>query len=449
MVDWHPSPSRTARLPVLFLAAVVLAVLAAALGIVILARPMPPRALAMATGPEGSAYADFGARYREILARSGVDLRLVATAGAIENLGRLRDATSRVDVGFVQAGTSAQDDGSQLVSLGTVFYEPLWIFCRGLPRGEGLEWLAGKRLSIGPEGSGTRALALRLLALTGMEPQALELLPLTPEEADAALGRGEIEAAALLTSWDSHIVRTLLATKDVALASFPRADAYVAHDPYLNKLVLPMGVADLARNIPPTDTVLLAPKSSLVVRRDLHPALQYLLLEAAAEIHGGPGIFHLAGQFPAPEAIDLPLADNARHFYKAGLPWLQRHLPFWVAGFAERLLVLLIPAVGLLYPLARFLPALYAWGVQRHIFRLYGELKFLEAELSGGDTSPDRVGLLTRLDALEARANRIRVPGSFTAPLYMLKQHIAFVRHRLDPATRPPVVAAAAASPKA
>ena len=441
----HPGAG---KLRVLVLTACGLA-LAAVLGIVVLARSLPPRTLAMATGPEGSAYADLGARYREMLAHAGIDLRLVVTAGAVENLARLRELPSGASAGFVQAGTATANDAPHLVSLGTVFYEPLWIFCRGTPRGEGLEWLAGKRVSIGPEGSGTRALVLRLLTLNAMEPHALELLPLTPEQAGEKLARGEIDAAAMLTSWDSHVVRQLLTTKDVALATFPRADAYLALDPSLNKLVLPSGVADLARNIPPTDVVLLAPKTSLVVRRDLHAALQYLLLEAATQIHGGPGIFHEAGQFPALEAIDLPLADNARHFHKAGRPWLQRYLPFWLAVLTERLLLVLIPIVGLLYPLMRLLPPLYAWGMRRQIFRLYGELRFLEAEVDGERVGQDLDGLRVRLDALESRADRLRVPRPFAHSLYTLKEHIAFVRQRLDKATSLPVQATAAGPPKA
>jgi TRAP-type uncharacterized transport system substrate-binding protein len=428
MAELRQSPR---RLTALIVAAGAVALLAAAVGVVVISRPLPPQTLAMATGPKGSAYAEVGSRYREVLAHAGIDLRLVATAGALENLARLRDPSSGVSAGFVQAGSAAAHDAPHLVSLGTVFYEPLWVFCRGLPRGGGLAWLAGKRVSIGPEGSGTRALALRLLALNGLGPGALELLPLTPEQAGEKLARREIDAAAMLTSWDSRVVQQLLVTADVALASFPRADAYLALDPSLNKLVLPAGVADLGRNIPPMDEVLLAPKASLLVRRDLHPALQYLLLEAATQIHGGPGMFHKAGQFPAPEAIDLPLADNARHFYKAGRPWLQRHLPFWLAVLAERGLVLLIPVVGLLLPLMRILPPLYDWAMRRQIFKLYGELKILEAEIDRGSTGQDREGLMVRLAALEGRANRLRVPRPFAQSLYILKQHIAFVRERL------------------
>jgi TRAP-type uncharacterized transport system substrate-binding protein len=396
--------------------------------------PAPPRTVVMATGPEGSAYAVFGARYRAILARSAVDLRLLSTAGAVENLARLRDPASGVSVAFGQAGTATAEDARVLASLGTVFYEPLWLFHRGLDPEQAYAGLRGKRLSIGPEGSGTRALALRTLALGGVDSRSADLLPLDSGEAADRLARGEIDAAAIVTSWESPVVHQLLTTPGVALASFPRADAHLALNPHLSKLVLPAGVGDMGRNIPPADVVLVAPKASLVVRRDLHPALQYLLLNAAAEVHSSPGLFQRAGQFPAPEAIDLPLSEDARQFHKSGRPFLQRYLPFWLAVLAERLLVLLVPVVGVVYPLVRSAPALYAWTMRRRVFRLYGELKLVEIEMEGRAAAGSAEALLARLDDLDERASRLRVPRGHAALAYTLRHHIRLVRERLEKA---------------
>jgi hypothetical protein len=227
----------------------------------------------------------------------------------------------------------------------------------------------------------------------------------------------------------------LLHTTGIRLGSFPRADALIALIPVLTKRVLPAGVADLARNIPPTDVVLVAPKASLAVRRDLHPALQFLLLEAATEIHSTPGIFHLAGEFPALEAIDLPLAEEAHQFHKRGPPFLQRHLPFWLAVLTERLAIALIPLVGVLFPLLRGLPAVRAWYVERRISLFYGELKLLEVEMEGPGALASGSVLIKKLDALEARVSHLRVPEGFAALVYALRHHIRLVRERLE---RPP-----------
>jgi TRAP-type uncharacterized transport system substrate-binding protein len=214
-------------------------------------------------------------------------------------------------------------------------------------------------VSIGPEGSGSRAIALELLSRNGIRREDVELLPLSLEESGEQLLAGKIGAAMMVASWDAPIVRRLLADPHVELASFSRAKAYVALDPFLNALTLPAGVGSLSADRPQSDVTLLAPKSSLVVRGDLHPAIQYLLLDAASEVHSGAGIFHQSGQFPAAEQFDVPLSPEARQFYKSGRPFLQRYLPFWLAVLAARLLVLSIPVVGVAYPLLRILPAVY------------------------------------------------------------------------------------------
>lgn len=409
-----------------FACLVVLAVLLAILS------PAPPRVIVMATGAPGSAYAVFGEQYRDVLARYGVKVELLTTGGAVDNVGRLRDAGSGVSVAFVQAGVTDAAQAPELESLGTLFYEPLWIFVRGdVPASAGA-LLKGKRFSIGPEGSGTRKLALELITALGLEVSGSTQLGLSAAESAAALLRGEIDVAVVVAPWDSDVVRQLLAAPNINAIPFPRADAHVALRPYLNKLVVPQGVADMKNNRPPHDLVLIAPKGSLVVRKDLHPALQYLLLEAASQIHSRPGIFTRAGQFPAAEPIDLPLSDQARQFYHSGPPFLQRYLPFWLAVFVARLLVLLIPILGVAYPLFRLLQALYGWGMRRRIFTLYGQLKFLEVALEARAHESPTDDLRADLAKLEDRANHMRVPIGFAHMLYTLRIHIGLVRARLD-----------------
>jgi TRAP transporter TAXI family solute receptor len=393
---------------------------------------LPPRTLVMATGPAGGADQELGARYRDILARAGVELRLRPTAGAVENLALLRDPRSGVSVAFAEAGITSREESPDLASLGTVSFEPLWFFFRGQPHAAAAKALQGKCISIGPEGSGTRKLALRLLALNGVDEKSVVLLGLTPEQAAEALLRGEIDAAVMLTSWPSPAVQRVLTTDGIVLVTYPRADAYVALFPYLNKLVLPAGVVDLAKNIPPVDVTLLAVQGSLAVRKDLHPALQYILLEAAFEVHGGPGIFQRAGRFPAPEAIDLPLSDQAHHYYRSGRPFLYRYLPFWLSGMTERLLIVLIPLLAVAYPLARLLPQLYQWWMQHHLFTLYGELKLIETELGRRGAGESTDDLLSALDGLQQRTNRMFVTVSFAQRRYILKNHIQQAREQLE-----------------
>ena len=388
---------------------------------------LPPRMIVMGTGAEGGANYEFGIRYRDILAQSGVTLQLRPTAGGLENLALLRDPRSGIGVAFIQGGTTNKKESPDVMSLGAVFYEPLWLFYRS-EIGEGIQALRGRRLSIGPEGSGGRALALELVKRTNISG---EFLGLTPRIAAEKLITGDIDAAFIVTSWDSPVVQHLMTAKGIELASYPRADAYVALYPFLNKLVLPAGVADLAMNRPPADVVLLAAKASLAVRADLHPAIQHLLLTAAMQIHSQPGIFQKAGQFPAAESIDLPLSEEAISFYKTGRPFLQEYLPFWIATLVERMLLVFIPLAAVLYPLFTFLPKIYDWIIRSKIMGLYEEMKLIESNMEAQGHGYDADDVTAKLDQLDQRANALRLPRVYAIMLYTLRSHIDLVRDRL------------------
>ena len=355
------APARSRSLVIAVVALMALTALAVWLAFSIL-RPTPPRSVSMAVGPEGSFNAELAKRYRDILGRNGIDLKLISTLGAVESVARLQDSRTGVSIAILPGGITNRQESPQLVSLGTLYYEPLWLFSRGdLLEKRGSP--QGLRIAIGPEGSGARKLSIEFLARVGIiDQKSATLLALTPQESKEKLIQGDIDAVVLLDAWESPVVQDFLAIKkDVKLTSARRADAFVDLYPFLNKLVLPAGVADLIDNRPPNDVLLLAPKASLVVRSDLHPAIQYLLLEAATEIHAEPGMFRSAGQFPAAESVGVPLGMHARQFYKTGSPFLQRHLPFWLAVLVQQLLVLLIPVMGFLYPLLRFSPLIYGW----------------------------------------------------------------------------------------
>lgn len=429
MVNGNKMPPRS-RIVIILSAVSILAVAALWAALVIL-RPLPPRTVTMATGPEGGAYYEIGVRYKELFAQEGINLILLKTAGSMENLALLEDPKSDVQVGLLQGGITNKKKSPDLESLGTLFYEPLWLFYRSEIREKGKGAFLGRKISIGPEQSGTRVMARELFARNGINEHTAQLLALTPREAGETLLRGEIDAAALLASWDSPVVRQLLASSDIEVVSLPRTDAYVALYPFLSKVILPAGVADLIKNRPPVDTTLLATKASLIAHKDLHPALQYLLLDCAEQIHSGPGIFNKEGQFPAAESIDLPLSDEARQFYKSGRPFLQRYFPFWVAALMDRLLILLIPLLGIIYPLAQVLPGLYDSVMRRRIYRLYGELRLIEDRLDKHPETEDRISLFKQLDRLEGEANRLHVPQSYANLLYTLRDHVALVRNRL------------------
>src|SRR6516165_6535823 len=413
--------------------AITIAVTAAAIGCaaLVMLGNMPPHRIVMATGPEGSAYAEYGKRYRSALAKAGVEVQLRSTAGSVETAALLRDPHSGVSVGLMQGGVVGAANTAGLESLGAVAYEPLWWFRRRENQGVGADGLRGRKVAIGPQGSGTRALTLELIKRTGMELQVGELLALDPREAADKLKAGEIDVAFMMNSWDAPVVQQLLADERVALSGFPHADAFVALYPFLNKVIVPRGVTDLARDQPPADVTLIATKTTLVVRQDLHPALQYLLLNAATEIHSRPSIFNRANEFPAAEAIDMPLSSEAARFYKSGLPFLLDYFPFWMAALLGKLIILLIPILGVLYPMIRFLPRLYDWLMRSKILRMYGELRLLEDEIANAHGGRHTSEMIAQLDRLEEEANHTRVPVAYASMLYGLRDHIDLVREAL------------------
>ena len=408
-----------------------------------LLQPTPPRRVVLATGPEQSAYAEFGKRYAAELRRYGIVVVLRPTRGSLDNLHALRDPKQDVDLGFVQGGSSdavrAVDEdqsGVPLVSLGSLFFEPVWLFyreeaARGLPQATltQLAQLQGWRVNLGARGSGTPGLMRKLLAANGIERDSLKSAGLDLTPAVVALLGGELDALAFASAPESPMVQMLLQTPGVKLFEFPQAEAYARRFPFLSPVVLPRGVADLALDVPAHDVPLIAPTTSLVAREDTHPALVQLFVQAASRIHGGAGWIARAGRFPTPEHSEFPLAREAERYYRNGPPLLQRYLPFWLANLIDRMWVVLITIIAVVIPLSRVVPPLYEFRVRRRIFRWYRQLRDIEDRLAGG--AVPAAGLLGELDKLDARAARIAVPLSYTDELYNLRSHIALVRGRL------------------
>lgn len=414
------------------LAGMTLLVAAVIVWAVVKLNPLPPRTITLACGPVGSSYESFGKRYQMLLARQGIQVKLVNTAGGVQNLAMLSDPKSGVEVAFVEGGIPRETDVSDLSSLGTISYEPMWFFTRLDLTDQTLGVLTGKRISVGPPGSDSRALVDKLLKRNALCVGAFQQLELSPEDAADQLIKGKIDGAIIVTAWNSKIARQLVGADGIRVVDFVRADAYCDLFPSLTKVVLPMGVGNLVKNRPSHDKYLLATKTSLIVREDLHPAIKYLLLEAASKIHSRAGVFQDAGEFPAAEAREIPLDPDAAHYYKSGQPFLQRYLPFWIAALAEELIVLLLPLVGLMYPLWKGFSALYGWGMQRKIFLLYGELYWLESELDKLGGRPPDEALKERMRRLEERARRVKVAAKYIPMLYDLREKAMRVSEQFE-----------------
>ena len=409
-----------------------------------LLKPTPPKRVVMATGSEQGAYAAFGKRYAEDLKRRGIEVELRTTAGSRENLRLLHDANSGVDIAFVQGGSSesvrtpAEDDQNPgVISLGSMFFEPVWIFYRtdaakkkardGVLRE--IADLRGLKVNVGPRGSGIPGIVSRLLRANLMERDDIVRAQLDLVPAVTALLHGELDAVVMVSAPESQLVQMLLQTPGIRLYEFAQAEAYARRYRFVSPITLARGVVDLARNVPPQDVNLIAATSSLVAREDLHPALAQLFVQAASRIHGAGSWISRPGQFPTALNSEYPLARDAERYYRTGPPMLQRYLPFWLANFIERMWVALFSIAVILLPLGRVVPPLYNFRIRSRIFRWYRDLRQIEDEFARRTAPPQ--DLLERLEKLDGKAEHISVPLAYTDELYALRSAIHMVRKRL------------------
>jgi TRAP-type uncharacterized transport system substrate-binding protein len=393
--------------------------------------PFPPRHITIACGPPESANYNYAQTYREILSREGIMLELVNTAGSAENLKLLGAASGGVDVAFVQGSMKSLVQNTDLMSLGSLFFEPLWIFHRGDLTLRRLPDLKGLRLAVGEEGSGTKILTMRLLAHNNVLSQNTTILSYGYQKAADMLLAGEVDVAFFVSTHLAAHVINLIDSKSVKLMGLERAEAYALLYHYLYVLKLPEGVIDFEANIPARDPTLVAPTTQLVARPDLHPALINLLLGAAKIIHETGGDFEREGEFPTPKYLDFKLSPDAERFYKFGAPFLQRYLPFWIAILVSRITILLLPLVAVFLPLFKLMPLLYRWRMRSRIYRWYSKLRAFDPERHK-EEGPERLQeYLAGLDGIEEKVSNISVPLSFSEELYHLRMHIDLLRSGL------------------
>lgn len=434
------------RSELLFIVVPVLFVAAGAIWFALrLVDPAPPGVFVVTTATKGSPYHRFAERYQETFKRNGVKLEVRESAGSFANLKALSDRASGVHAGFVQGGIASSKDAPELLSVGRIAYEPLWVFYAGRAKLDRLADLKGKRILVGPAGSGTSALTMRLLAANGITATTATLINRELPDYAELLGKGEADAGFLVLAPEARTIQRLLRTPNVQLMSFSNADAYTQRFPFLSRLVLREGVIDFAANLPAADTTLVATSTAVLVREDAHRALVNLLAQALQEAHGQPSSdageearpFQRAGEFPIANDPEFAMSEEARRVYRSGPPFLQRYMPFWVATTLDRALVSFVVLLPILIPLLRFAPPVYNWSVRRRINHWYGALKRLEAAARGASSGEDRAATLRELDYIEQAVDNIPVPIGFADRLYQLREHIDVVRRRLTAGATP------------
>ncbi len=401
----------------------------------------PPKTIVITSGDDGTRFRRTAEKYAKILERSGVTLKILKSEGSLENLRRLEDPAFRVDVGFVQDGVAKGQKTDTLVSLGSMFYEPLFIFYRDGKQLDVLSQFSGKRLAIGEDGTGTQVLALELLDRNGIKAGgSTQLLKMDDDAAAAALLAGKIDAAFMMSdSASSRLVHDLLRKPGIRLFDFSQADAYTRRISYLNKTTLPKGSIDFGKRIPDQDINLISPTVELIARTDLHPALSDLLMEAATEVHSRAGLTNKRGEFPSPRENEYRISPDAVRYYKSGKSFLYRYMPFQLASLLNRVVVVFVPMLLILIPSVRSIPKIYRWQMRLRIIRWYRALMVLEKSMADGPIQADQWEEIKRqLEHIERAVNKMKVSASFADQFYGLRVNIDFVRAKLtrvSPAT--------------
>ena len=395
---------------------------------ILFVEPAPPNKMVIAAGSEGGAYLRFAREYKKQLAKDGIELEIIETLGSVENLDLL--AAGKADAALLQSGIAEASECPGISCLGSLYFEPLWVFVRQGFALNNIDQLKECKIVIGPQGSGTRKVVLQLLrdnGLTSEDLTVVELRELSPVE---ALVQEKIDIFFKVSALDSPLIMSLVNDRGVALVPFLRAEANIRRHRFLAKVVLPQGVISLKNNVPATDMVLIAPVATLVVSDGLHPALAGLLSQVIDRVHRqGSLLDSRPHQFPSQENLDFPLNDEAERYYRHGVPFLQRYLPFWMAIQLDRLKIMLLPLLALLIPLFKLLPLTYRWRMRSRIYRWYDLIQTIDYDVRQESSSAS--SCIARLNEIEEEVRQICVPLSFASELYSLRQHIDLLRRQI------------------
>jgi TRAP-type uncharacterized transport system substrate-binding protein len=393
--------------------------------------PLPPRHLAIAAGPVGSGYDNFARQYARILSRDGVELKIRNSAGAVEDLDMLREAASGVQAALTTFGVSQPNDADNLYSLGGIFDAVIFIFYRGEPITQFAQ-LRRKRLSIGRPGTALRLLILEVLKAADALDASTDLLDLDNAAAIDALIAGEIDVAIFPSELDGSLLQRALNNPNIRLMNVAQAEAIAKTVPGLKHVMLWRGLISLSHDIPNSDVDLLAARNRLLVRKQLHPALQYLLLEAMREVHSAPGPFNRLSEFPAEQPNDLPLSPTAEAFYRSGPTFWQRYTSFWLASLLNRIVFFIIPFVATLIPVISVAPRFYRWLYVRRIDQLHRALGNLERELGQRANKSRFSDHQARIAEIDSAVRSLKVARPFEVDLQRLRIHLRMVQEEVN-----------------
>lgn len=388
----------------------------AIIGVILYLDPLPNRDIYFATSYKNSDWYDFAELSKVELSKKGFTVKIEESDGAIDNVQKLLDPSSPTNIAFTYASALNEEDRNKILSLGSISYEPIWVFYwkDKINEPKSLKDLENKKVSLGPLKSGSYAIAKKVFDIYKIDISKKDnFIPDNFEDSAINFENKKTDALIFVSSYRDEIVSRLLNDERVGLMSFSNASAFEKQFNSFETVTLPAGSIDIYKNIPNKDVKLIATTTSLVVKPDMHPDTQLALLVSVRNLNRSSHHLFFAKRDEFPSYVDplIPISPVAAKFYDYGPPHAMKYLPFWIAGFIDRAWLLLLTLFAIFYPLTK---------LNIHISRLrydmeedlvYKELMNIENVTLNSDLSDeDRDAMLARLDEIKSHVLKSRVP---------------------------------------
>lgn len=418
------------------IAAILIVLLIA--GVVVYLKPFPFTGITIATSYEGGDWYQFGKGAIASLKEHDIDVEVVVTNGAVENAEKLNDSKSGVNAGFVYGAALSKDQQKELYSLGSVSYDPVWIFYRNELVGKikNIQDFTKYRVALGPKKSGSYILAKKFFEFNGINIETnSNFLSSSWEDSRTNFLSGKTDVYIFVATMLDPLVEELINSPDMTLFNLPNAPAYQKRFNYLDAVVIPAGSINIEKNIPAHDISLVATTTTLAVRKDLHPSLQLALLVASKQFiqDSSKLFFSKRNEFPAYVDPSIPISPIARNFYNYGPPKSAEYLPYWLVVFFDRFWFLVLIAFAVIYPLSKLNFHLRRF---RFIIRkrpLYELLLNMEKEIADKKLpNEEKEKLLKKLETIHKHAHQHFIPVGEETDYFLFVNALQLLRNKIE-----------------
>jgi uncharacterized protein len=291
-------------------------------------------AVVIEAGPRGAFFHETAVLIQNELKQYGVDAKIVYREDTVKIIEDVNDKRSPVDIGFI-----SQDVGTQqypeVTAVATITLEPLFIFYSASLDIKNLQDLKGMRLAVSPPASGTRKFAELVLGLYGVNSQNTTFLPINLSESAEAIKLGQVDAAFFEQPPGSAAIKALALNPKLRMLSLSQAEALASNLSFVRAVTLHEGGFDYLNRIPDRDIRLIAIPVTLIVKKDLKPAIVTIVTQSIKTHFRKATLVSEPGEVLLINHDSLAPNQHAETVLKNGLPYIYRTLPFSFAALID------------------------------------------------------------------------------------------------------------------